>query len=415
VTRRLTIGLAALALAAGGCGGDGDGDVAGNGGGSAETTSDEAARAAETVERTTRVEVVEQQGGKGGFDARAIYRRASPGVVTIISVFEGDGGGGILPGGDDEEDEDPQSGLGSGFVVDEEGEIATNAHVVTQGEGRDITEAKEVYVKFADDNQVPAEIVGFDPNADVALLKLKEKDGLTIRPLPLGSSAAVKVGEPVAAIGSPFGEEQSLSVGVVSATDRAIESLTGFDTLGAVQTDAAINQGNSGGPLLDGRGDVIGINAQIRTRSGGGEGVGYAIPVDQVKRSLDQIREGGKVKYAYLGVATTAVYPQLAEKFGLGTTTGAWVQEVVKGGPAEKAGLKAGKDETRFQARPYRSGGDVVTKVGPTRVRTENDLGRALTRYKPGDEVTLEIYRGGKRQTVEVTVDERPAETEPRG
>ncbi|HEX2087650.1 MAG TPA: trypsin-like peptidase domain-containing protein, partial [Solirubrobacteraceae bacterium] len=266
--------LAALALAAAGCGGGGD-DPRGDGEG-----GDRAA--AGTVERTTRVEVVESQGGDGGFDARAIYRRAGPGVVTIISVFERGGGGGLF--GDD-----PQGGQGSGFVVDESGEIATNAHVVTQGEGGDIEEAEEVYVKFADDNQVPAKILGFDPNADVALLRIEETDGLTLRPLPLGHSRDVKVGEPVAAIGSPFGEEQSLSVGVVSATDRAIESLTGFDTLGAVQTDAAINQGNSGGPLLDARGRVIGINAQIRTRTGGGEGVGYAIPVDMVRRSIEDL------------------------------------------------------------------------------------------------------------------------------
>ena len=184
----------------------------------------------------------------------------------------------------------------------------------------------------------------------------------------------------------------------MSATDRAIQSLTGFDTLGAVQTDAAINQGNSGGPLLDADGEVIGINAQIRTRSGGGEGVGYAIPVDQVRRSLDQIREGGKVRYAYLGVATTAVYPQLAERFDLGTTTGAWVQEVVKGGPAEKAGLQGRqrRDALPGAAVPRRAATS-STKVGDTPVRTENDLGLALTQYKPGDEVTLEIFRDGKR------------------
>ena len=401
VSRRLLALISALALlgAAAGCGGNVDND------------GDEQAQQppAETVEKT-RVEVLERagdgdgDGAGGGFDAERVYDQAGPGVVTILSIFK-DG---------KEDEENPNGGQGSGFVVAETGEIATNAHVVTTGEGKAIKKADEVYVRFADHNQVKARIVGFDPNSDVALLTLETREGLRLRPIGLGESEDVKVGEPVVAIGSPFGEEQSLSVGVVSATDRAIQSLTGFDTLGAVQTDAAINQGNSGGPLLDANGDVIGINAQIRTRSGGGEGVGYAIPIDQVKRSLDQIREGGEVRYAYLGVATTAVYPQVAERFELGTTSGAWVQEVVKGGPAEKAGLRAGKGETRFQARPYRTGGDVVTKVGTTPVRTENDLGLSLTKYKPGDKVTLEIYRGGKRQTVEVTVDERPKETAPR-
>jgi len=181
-----------------------------------------------------------------------------------------------------------------------------------------------------------------------------------------------------------------------------------------VQTDAAINQGNSGGPLLDADGEVIGVNAQIRTRSGGGEGVGYAIPVDQVRRSLDQIREGGKVRYSYLGVATTAVYPQLAERFGLGTEDGAWVQEVVPDGPADKAGLRAGGKQVRFQARTYGTDGDVITKVGTTVVHTENDLGRALTPYQPGAKVRLEIVRDGKKQSLEVTLGERPAQTERR-
>jgi S1-C subfamily serine protease len=408
VTRLPATLLAALALAVAGCGGGGE-NV---GGGGSDDGGDGPARPAETVEKTTRVEVIEQQGDEeGGFDARAIYRRAGPGVVTVISVFEGGEGGGILGGGDEEED-DPQSGQGSGFVVDEEGEVVTNAHVVTQGEGRDITKAKEVYVKFADDNQVPAEIVGFDPNADVALLRLKERDGLTLRPIPLARSRDVQVGEPVAAIGSPFSEEQSLSVGVVSATDRAIESLTGFDTLGAVQTDAAINPGNSGGPLIDGDGRVIGINAQIRTRSGGGEGVGYAIPVDNIKRSIEDIKREGEVRYAYLGVSTTAVYPQLAERFDLGVDHGAWVQEVVEDGPAADAGVRAGKGQQRFQARTVAPGGDVITKIEGREIDTETDLGIVIANKRPGDTVTLEVLRGGDRRTVEVKLDERPSQVD---
>ena len=397
--------LAASAALVAACGGDDEPRV---------TT-----RPADTVERTTRVEVVEQQGEDGGFDARAVYRRVSPGVVTIISVFgeaEEEPGGGLFGPDEEEEppDEDgnPRGGLGSGFVVDEEGEIATNAHVVTQGEGRSITKAKEVYVKFADDNQVPAEIVGFDPNADVALLRLKERAGLTLRPLPLGRSGDVKVGEPVAAIGSPFGEEQSLSVGVVSATDRAIESLTGFDTLGAVQTDAAINQGNSGGPLLDANGAVIGINAQIRTRSGGGEGVGYAIPVDNVRRSIEDIKRDGEVRYAYLGVSTTAVYPQLAERFDLGIDNGAWVQEVVEGGPADKAGVRAGKGRERFQARQVVPGGDVITKIDGRPVDEETDLGIIIGNKRPGETVTLEVLRDGDRETIDVKLAERPEQVD---
>jgi S1-C subfamily serine protease len=394
VTRRVLIALAAAAVLAAGCGGSdggqgGDGDRAGG----------------ETVERTTRVEVVEGSGADEGFDPGRIFRRDGPGVVTIISIF-GEGGGGLFGGDGDE----PRGGVGSGFVLNGEGEIATNAHVVSQGEGEDIARAREVYVKFADDNQVRARIIGLDPNADVALLRLESRAGLTLRPLPLGTSADVRVGAPVAAIGSPFGEEQSLSVGVVSATDRAIDSLTGFQTLGAVQTDAAINQGNSGGPLINAQGQVIGINAQIRTQSGGGEGVGYAIPVDQVKRSIRQIREDGEVRYAYLGVSTTAVYPQLSERFDLGTENGAWVQEVVGDGPADDAGIRAGDGQQRFQARPYTPGGDVITKVGDRAIESENDLGLALAPFEPGEEVEVELVRDGRRRTIDVRLGERPAQ-----
>jgi len=397
VTRALPAAAAALALLAG-CGGD---QVGGRGD---EEGAGEAAAPARTVERT-RVEVIrETPEGRETirFDPQAVFRRASRGVVTIRS-FVNEGGRNGLPGA---------GGVGSGFVVSEQGEIATNAHVVTQGEGERIRRVDEVIVEFADRNQVPARIVGFDPNADVALLRLTETDGLTLRPLPLASSRSVRVGAPVAAIGSPFGEEQSLSVGVVSATDRAIQSLTGFDTLGAVQTDAAINQGNSGGPLLDVDGRVIGINAQIRTSSGGGEGVGYAIPVDQVRRSLDAIRDRGEVRYPYLGVASTAVYPQLNERFDLGVNEGAFLQEIVENGPADRAGLRAGGDEVRFHGRPFRPDGDVVVRLEDIPIRSENDLGLAVARFRPGQTVTVEIVRDGDREQVEVRLAERPAEAE---
>jgi S1-C subfamily serine protease len=392
VRRALLTALAAALLA--GCGGTPSPTAR-----QADDGADQAPAApATTVERTTRVEVIKRSGKDQGFDPETIFRRDGPGVVTIRSLFDAGKG------------KEPTGGVGSGFVISDTGEVATNAHVVSQGEGKSIERADEVYVNFADANQVKARIVGLDPNADVALLRLETRAGLTLRPLRLGSSAKVRVGEPVAAIGSPFGEEQSLSVGVVSATDRAIESLTGFETLGAVQTDAAINQGNSGGPLIDSDGDVIGINAQIRTNSGGGEGVGYAIPSDQVRRAIAQLRTDGKVEYPYLGVSTSPVYPQLADRFKLGTDHGAWIQELVKGGPGAKAGLRAGKGEVRFQARPYAPGGDVITKVENRPIESSNDVGLALLPYKPGDTVTLEIVRDGKRRSVDVRLGARPAQ-----
>jgi 2-alkenal reductase len=397
--RRAAALTAALVVAGGGlgagCGRDG------NDGGS---SSGEAART-RTLQRTTRVEVIKEAGARRGFDPQGIYRRESPGVVTILAV----GSAGGSAGGAGQR----SGGLGSGFVVDGNGEIATNAHVVTTGTGKAIKNAREVFVRFGDGNQVGAEVVGFDPFSDVALIQVDPK-GLTLRPLPLGTVSDVRVGEPVAAIGSPFGEERSLSVGVISATDRSIESLTGFQTSGALQTDAAINSGNSGGPLLDARGRVLGINSQIRTTSGEGSGVGFAVPVDTVRRSLDQLRRTGEAKYAYLGVSTQGVYPQLAAHFDLGTDHGAWLQEVVPGGPAAAAGLEAGGDRQRFQESAWRVGGDIVTTVDGHAIRQDADLALAIQDKVPGDSVSLEVIRDKRARTVDIKLGTRPLQS-PRG
>jgi S1-C subfamily serine protease len=392
MSRRGAAALAMAAALAAGCGGGGSRD--GSGGG--------------TVTTPTRVEVIEAQGGKGGFDARALYRSESPGVVTVISLFGsqgldtllgGDGGGGGGGNG--------SAGVGSGFVLNGKGEIVTNAHVVTQGEGADIKRAGEVYVEFADGNRVRAEILGHDPNADVALLRV-DPAGLRLRALPMGDSHHVQVGEPVVAIGSPFGERQSLSVGVISAIDRSIQSLTDFNISGALQTDAAINPGNSGGPLVNGRGQVIGINQQIKTNSGGGEGVGFAVPSDAVRRSLAMLRADGEARYAYLGVASVELYPQLVDRFGLGVQKGAWVQDVTPGGPADAAGLRGGGAEVRFQAGMFRPGGDVITRVGDHAIADADDLSHAISLYQPGQEARLEIHRGDGTKTVRVRLGARP-------
>ncbi len=351
-----------------------------------------------TVERT-RVEVVKHLGRRDGFEPQTIYEQVSPGVVTVVSTgFAGSEAGGV----------------GSGFVLGDEGEVVTNAHVVTTGRGAAIKRAGEVYVSFADGNEVPARIVGFDPFSDVALLRI-DPGGLKLRPLALGSARELRVGAPVAAIGSPFGEDRSLSIGVISALDRSIESLTGFATPGAIQTDAAINQGNSGGPLLDARGRVLGINSQIETNSGDGSGVGFAVAVDTVRRSLAQLRRHGRARYAYLGVATAAVFPQLATRFGIRGSAGAWVQEVTPGGPADDAGVSGGHGATRFQARTYATGGDVIVSVGGERVKTENDLAALVARRRPGERVRLTVLRGGgDRRELLVTLGERPLGGPPR-
>jgi S1-C subfamily serine protease len=271
-------------------------------------------------------------------------------------------------------------------------------------------EAREVYVQFADLNQVEAEIIGFDPFADVALLRV-DPEGLDLHPLPLGSENDVEVGEGVAAIGSPFGQEQSLSVGIVSASDRSIESLSSFRIDGAIQTDASINPGNSGGPLIDAAGEVVGINQQIQTASGGSEGVGFAVPIDLAQRSIDDLRGDGEVSYAYAGVTTTPLYPQLAEELGLDVDTGALVSEVVDGGPADEAGLQAGDDAPiRFQAQDVDAGGDVIVAVDGEPIDAEADLPRLISLAEPGDVVTLDIIRDGDEEQIEVELGERPVE-----
>jgi S1-C subfamily serine protease len=384
--RRLAALLAGAALL-GGCGGGGSDD-------------------AKTRTVTTKVQVLEQSPAaesesRTSFDPRRIYRDEAPGVVTVVSLFGDKGLDSILGGGGGGD----QGGVGSGFVVSRNGEIATNAHVVTTGTGNQIRRADQVYVEFADGNQVEAKIVGHDPNADIALLKV-DPAGLTLRPLPIGTRKEVQVGTPVAAIGSPFGEKQSLSVGVVSAVDRAIDSLTEFQISGAIQTDAAINPGNSGGPLVDGAGRVIGVNQQIKTQSGGGEGVGFAVPANVVRRSLDGLRKDGEVRYAYLGVQSVELYPQLVKRFGLPVEKGAWVQTVQ--GPAEKAGLKGGQGETRFQARTFSDGGDIITSIDGHKVNTPDDLSEVVQGFDPGQKVSVEVWRDGKQRTVSLTLGERP-------
>jgi S1-C subfamily serine protease len=220
----------------------------------------------------------------------------------------------------------------------------------------------------------------------------------------------------VAAIGSPFGERQSLSVGVVSAIDRDIQSLNGqFAIPGAIQTDAAINPGNSGGPLVNSAGQVIGINQQIKTNSGGGEGVGFAVPVDVVKRSLGALREAGDAHYAYLGVGSVPLFPQLVQRFDLPVDKGAWVQDVQPDTPASKAGIRGGKGNVRFQIQEYSQGGDIITKVEGKPIADANDLSAVIAQFQPGQEVTVQVHRGGETKDIKVKLGERPLSAQDNG
>jgi S1-C subfamily serine protease len=386
--KALALAAVASALIATGCGGGGDTTITeSNGAGSAD-------------------QVVVQSSG-GSFNPAQIYKDVAPGVVTIISVFDTSASDTILGGSGS------SAGQGSGFVVDKDGDIVTNAHVVTSGGrlngGGSPHAAKQVFVEFGDRNRVPAEIVGFDADADVALIKV-DPDGLDLEPVSLSDRSAFAVGEPVAAIGSPFGETQSLSVGVISATDRTVEGLTNFGIDNAIQTDASINPGNSGGPLLDSKGEVIGINEQIASSSGSNSGVGFAIPVTSVRYSLDQLRNGGKVDYAFLGVTSESLYPQLADHLGIDADQGALITDVVSGSPADDAGLKGSTGETTFQLQHVKTGGDVVIAVDGKPVFQNNDLSELIALHKPGDTVKLDILRGSDHAQVDVTLGSRPAD-----
>ena len=372
--------------------------IAGCGGGGDDSNATSASQA------PTATQVV-VQASDGGFNPAQIYKDVAPGVVTITSVFEG-GASDLLGGGG-------SAGQGSGFVVNTGGNIVTNAHVVTSGGhlngGGTPREAKQVFVEFGDRNRVAADIVGFDADADIAVINV-DPEGLDLHPVELSDRSSFAVGEPVAAIGSPFGEDQSLSIGVISATDRTVEGLTNFGIDNAIQTDASINPGNSGGPLLDAKGQVIGINEQIASSSGSNSGVGFAIPVTSVRYSLDQLKDDGEVDYAYLGVTSESLYPQLAEHLGIDADSGALITDIVDGSPADDAGLNGASDQTTFQLQQVKTGGDLVVAVDGKPVVQNNDLSELIATHKPGDKVTLEVIRDGDRGEVEVTLGSRPAD-----
>ena len=324
-----------------------------------------------------------------------------PGAVAVIALF-GDGG-------------NVEAGVaqGSGFVVSDEGYVLTNSHVfTTAGEGTGAEQpdpADTIFVEFRDGDRVPADVVGWDIFDDVGLLKV-DPDDHSLTPVPLGDSSKVLVGEPVAAIGSPFGQMSSLSVGVVSATERSIESLTSrYNLVDAIQTDAPINRGNSGGPMFNARGVVIGINAQIRTNSGNAEGVGFAVPINSAKRSMEQLIAEGRVRYAWLGIETQTVTPRLAERFNFAEERGAAVQTVVADSPAERAGLRGGGAEREFAGIRIRPGGDLIVAIDGTTVQTAEDVVRVVTELLlPGQTTELTVFRGDERRVIRVVLGERP-------
>jgi len=356
IMKRVVPLVAALALG----GGVGAAVYAGVSGGSSSTTTTTAAPATSTAQPAAATTTTS--------NLTQIYKNATPGVVDI-TVTQGSTGGGFGLGRQQTQAE------GTGFVYDSKGDIVTAAHVVDG--------ASSIKVHFEDGKTATATLVGKDDSTDTAVIKVSI-DSSELHPLAIGSSSGVQPGDEVVAIGSPFGLTETMTAGIVSAIDRTITAPNNYSISGAIQTDAPINHGNSGGPLLNSSGQVIGVNVQIDSNSDGSEGVGFSTPIDTVKNVADTLISGGKVQHAYLGI-------QVGDN---GNSGGAKVASVVSGSPADNAGLKAG---------------DVITAVDGKQIATADDLTALVNSYKPGDKATLMVDRGGSTRSISVTFGSRPS------
>jgi putative serine protease PepD len=341
--------------------------VLGAGGGAAAGALLDNGSTTTVVERSSGTAV--DSNGDGALSVNDIYRDAKQGVVEIKTTSTSDSSTGPfgVPGGQQSESE------GSGFVLDKDGHIVTNEHVVA--------DADSIEVTFADGTKADAEVVGSDASSDVAVLHV-DVAAAELDPLEFSDSSSVEVGDEVVAIGNPYGYEESVTTGIVSALDRSITSPSNYTISGVLQTDAAINPGNSGGPLLDSSGRVIGMNAQIESSSNSNSGVGFAIPSDTVQRVANALIDGEQVEHAYLGVSLSDA------------SDGAEVASVKSGSPADDAGLEAG---------------DVITAVDGTSVSAADDVTSAINAKSPGDQITLTITRDGERSTLDVTLGTRPS------
>ncbi|CAI8046311.1 Protease Do-like 1, chloroplastic [Geodia barretti] len=297
-------------------------------------------------------------------------------------------------------------GAGSGFVWDHEGHIVTNHHVVEGVVGR----PEEVIVIFADSTKAKGKVVGGDPHSDLAVIKL-EKGDWNLQPVNLGDSSEVKVGQLTVAIGAPFGQEFTMTSGIVSGVGRNISGQTQFTIPEAIQTDSAINPGNSGGPLIDRHGQVIGINTSIISRSGSFSGVGMAVPINIAKRVVPSLISDGEFNYPWLGVSIATVTDLYLDELGLpDNTRGALIIETVDSSPADKAGLRGSDSSVEIDGAPYPAGGDIILAIGPHAVTNSTDLIAHLTYHNsPGDTITLAVLRDGQREELEVTLGQRPA------
>jgi S1-C subfamily serine protease len=332
-----------------------------------------------------------------------IYERSGPGVVQITTTTVR------------RIDTDPffnalgfpqqrrQKALGSGFVIDKAGHIATNFHVV---EG-----AETVEVSFSNRDSVKARVVGTDPSTDIAVLEVNVDAG-ALTPLDLGDSDRLQVGDSVVAIGNPFGLERSVTAGIVSALHRPLTAPNDFTIDDVIQTDAAINSGNSGGPLIDARGRVVGVNSAIATGNTGAQGnigIGFAVPINTVRDVASQLIERGKVEHAFLGIGVQPVDREVSRLFDLPVKRGLMVVRVYESSAADKAGLSAGTDEVVVSGESYLLGGDILLAIDGRELATGEDLRDAISARKPGDKLTIEAYRDSEKRSFEVTLGRQPA------
>ena len=324
-----------------------------------------------------------------------IFERSAPGVVQIEARATDE------PGPFDPFPQTRRS-LGSGFVLDTAGHIVTNYHVV-QG-------AQAVEVSFSNNESVDARVVGVDPSTDIAVLKVNTPSR-GLKPLPLGDSDAVRVGDSVVAIGNPFGYERSVTAGIVSAIGRVLEAPNRLAIDNVIQTDAPINPGNSGGPLLNARGEVIGVNTQITTGGGnaqGNVGIGFAVPVDTVKSVAAQIIKSGRAEHAYLGIRSTPITRDIARLFRLPTSTGLLVDSVEPGSAADDAGIVPGRRTVIVEGESWRLGGDIIVAADGRRVATVEALRALIAQKRPGQRIELQIWRGNDRRTLTVKLGRAP-------
>jgi putative serine protease PepD len=334
-----------------------------------------------------------------------IYKRDGDGVAFIESEVPAQETQSFSPFGEPES-EGGGTATGSGFVIDTEGHLLTNNHVV---EGAD-----RIQVKLGDsDTTYTAKVVGTDPATDLALLDV-EAPADQLHPLALGRSADMEVGDPVVAIGNPFGLDRTVTSGIVSALQRQIEAPDGFSITDVIQTDAAINPGNSGGPLINASGEVIGINSQIATGGGGNGnvGIGFAIPIDTVRAEIHQLETTGEVDHAFIGISGGTITPDLAKAVNLPVDEGVIVQSVVKGGPADKAGIEGGHTTATIEGAKVSLGGDIVTEVDGKKVAGMDELVEIVNEADPGEELELTILRDGSTKTAKVTLGDRPESPE---